>query len=62
MNEAWSVTTRPATDAEVRVEIAPEMRAEMASLETSPPRPGATCESTPIWVPTEPKLAKPQRA
>lgn len=62
VNCFWLVTTNPATEAEVRVDMAPEIRAEKASLLTSPARVGASCDNTPIWVPREPRLANPQRA
>ena len=58
----WFVTTKPATDAELRVDSTPEMKAETASLLTSPPRPGASCDRIPIWIPREPMLPKPHRA
>lgn len=38
----------PATLAEVSVAKTPENKAETASFETSPARPGEICESTPI--------------
>ena len=62
MYAAWSVTSKPAILALVRVLNAPEINAEMASLLTSPLRLGAIWESTPICVPNEPMLAKPQSA
>lgn len=34
----------------------------MANRETSPDRPGAICDKTPICVPSDPMLPKPQRA
>lgn len=37
-----SVYSMPATLADVRVEIMPEIRAEMATLDTSPARSGAS--------------------
>lgn len=57
--EACEVTTRPATAADERVEMTPEKSADKATFETSPDRFGAICESTPIWVPREPRLPKP---
>lgn len=55
----WSVTSKPATAAEERVDTTPEKRAERATRETSPARLGAIWERTPIWVPREPRLPKP---
>ena len=53
------VTSSPATLAEVSVLSTPENSAERATLDTSPDRDGAICESTPICVPREPRLPKP---
>src|SRR5947207_6130456 len=47
------VLSIPATAADVKVDIAPLIRAEPASPEMSADRPGASCERTPIWVPSE---------
>ena len=58
----WFVTTNPATEALVKVDITPEIRAEMASLETSPALEGASCPKIPIWIPKEPMFPKPQTA
>jgi hypothetical protein len=58
----WSLITRPATAAEVKVDRTPEMKAETASLLTSPPREGAIWVRMPIWIPREPMLPKPQIA
>ena len=55
----WFWTSRPATAAELRVEMTPEKRAERATFETSPAREGAIWDSTPICVPSEPKLPNP---
>lgn len=46
----------------VKVLIAPVSMALTATRETSALRPGESCASTPIWLPREPMLAKPQRA
>ena len=46
----------------VNVLMAPVMSAERASRDTSPERAGEICDRTPIWVPREPMLAKPQSA
>ena len=54
-----SVYSIPATLAEVKVARMPVKRADSATRETSPDRPGAIWESTPICVPREPKLPKP---
>lgn len=43
-----SVYSIPATLADVRVEMIPEIKAEIATLDTSPARPGAICDKTPI--------------
>ena len=45
----------------VNVDSAPLISALNASLLTSPALPGAICDNTPICVPREPILAKPQR-
>jgi hypothetical protein len=57
-----SVTTNPATEADVSVAKTPEISAETANLLTSPPRPGAICDRIPIWIPREPMLPKPHSA
>lgn len=54
-----SVNSMPATLAEVSVAKTPENRADSATRETSPARPGAIWDRTPIWVPREPMLPKP---
>jgi hypothetical protein len=56
------VTNIPAMLAEVKVAITPEIKAEKATLATRPALPGASVESTPIWIPTEEILPKPQTA
>jgi len=53
------VISIPATLADVSVAKTPENKAETASFETSPARPGEICERTPIWVPREPIFPKP---
>ena len=57
-----SVINSPAIAALVKVLIAPVNMALIATRETSPARDGAIWASTPIWLPSEPMLAKPQRA
>jgi hypothetical protein len=52
----------PAMLALVRVEMTPETKADKATLAIRPLCPGANCESTPIWIPTELMLPKPQTA
>jgi len=52
----------PAIDALVNVEMTPEINADNATLATRPLRLGASWESTPIWMPTEEMLPKPQTA
>ncbi len=52
----------PAMLAEVSVLMIPEIKALSATLAMRPPCPGASCERTPIWMPTEPMLPQPQRA
>jgi len=56
------VISSPAIAALDRVLSAPVSMALMATRETSALRPGAICAKTPIWLPREPMLAKPQRA
>ena len=56
------VIRRPAIVALVKVLIAPVIMALTATRETSPDRLGASCASTPIWLPREPMLANPQSA
>ena len=56
------VINNPAILALVKVLIAPVNIALIATREISPARDGANCASTPIWFPSEPMLAKPQRA
>jgi hypothetical protein len=51
----------PAIAALLSVLRMPVMSALTASPATSPVLPGAICESTPIWVPSEPMLPKPHR-
>ena len=62
VNCFWLVTTKPATLALVKVEIAPAIKALSARRETSPERVGAIWDRTPTAVPSEPILAKPQSA
>ena len=57
-----SVTTKPAMLALVSVLMAPAMRADSATRETSPDRLGASWDRTPICAPRDPRLANPQRA
>lgn len=52
----------PAILADVKVAKTPENRAEMATLATRPALPGARAPRTPIWIPTEEMLPKPQMA
>jgi len=59
---ALSEINMPAILAEVKVAMTPEIKAEMATLATRPDLPGARVESTPIWIPTEEILPKPQTA
>lgn len=59
---ASSVINNPAIAALVNVLTAPVSIALNATREISPARDGASCASTPIWLPREPMLAKPQRA
>lgn len=56
------VTSMPAMLALDRVLRMPVMSAETARRLTSPEREGEIWERTPIWVPREPMLPKPQRA
>jgi hypothetical protein len=57
-----SVNNMPAMLADVRVHKTPHTKAEMETFTTSPERLGEICESTPIWIPSEPMLPKPQQA
>ena len=57
-----SVTIIPAILALVRVLMPPEISADRPSLATSPALLGASCESTPIWIPKAPMFANPQSA
>jgi hypothetical protein len=56
------VTNIPAILALVSVAITPLNSADMATFATLPLRPGANCDSTPIWMPTLEILPKPQTA
>lgn len=60
----WDMSARtiPATAAERRVEMAPVTKAERESLAMEPARVGPRAPRTAMLVPTEPRLAKPQRA
>ena len=58
----WSVTSKPAMLALVKVLKAPAMSAESAKRLTSPAREGAIWDKTPICVPKDPMFAKPHRA
>ena len=58
----WFWTTRPAMDAEESVAKMPVNKADMATRDTSPLRPGEISDRTPIWVPRDPKLPKPHTA
>lgn len=44
-----------------RVDIKPHTMADKATLAMTFPREGASAPSTPIWIPRDPRLAKPQR-
>lgn len=57
-----STISMPAIAALVSVEMTPEINAESATFATRPARSGASWESTPIWMPTEEMLPKPQTA
>jgi len=57
-----STINMPAIDALVKVEMTPEINADKATLATRPLRLGASWESTPICMPTEEILPKPQTA
>jgi hypothetical protein len=54
-----SINNMPAMLAEVKVDKTPQRKAEIETLTTSPERLGEICESTPIWIPSEPMLPKP---
>jgi hypothetical protein len=54
-----SINNMPAMLAEVKVDKTPQKKAEIETLTTSPERLGEICESTPIWIPSEPMLPKP---
>ena len=45
--------------ADENVDSIPEKRAETATPDTSPARPGATCDRIAIWTPNEPRFPKP---
>jgi len=49
----------PATLADVNVDKTPQKSAETATRKTSAPRLGASCDSTPIWMPSELMFPKP---
>jgi hypothetical protein len=52
----------PAMEALVRVDMTPDNSAEIATFAIRPLRPGASCDKTPIWIPTDEMLPKPQTA
>lgn len=52
----------PAIAALVSVLTTPLMSELSATLATRPPLPGASCDSTPIWMPTDEMLPKPHSA
>ena len=52
----------PAMPAACSVETKPHTIAEPAMRAMTRARDGASAESTPIWMPSEPRFANPQRA